>query len=55
MDEIRERLDELEDIIYDYDNLLEKACGHGIYNSSDYDKMDTMRERAIEIIAQLMV
>lgn len=55
MDEIRKKLNELEDIIYDYDELLGKACGYGIYNSDDYDKMDAVRNRAIEIIEQLMV
>ena len=55
MDEIRKKLSELEDIVYDYDELLGKACGHGIYDSDEYEKMDNMRNRAIEIIEQLMV
>ena len=55
MDEIRKKLSELEDIIYDYDDLLGRACGYGIYSSSDYEKMDIMRNRALEIIEQLMV
>jgi len=55
MDEIRKKLTELEDIISDYDELLGKACGYGIYSSDEYTKMDTMRNRAYEIIQQLMV
>ena len=55
MDEIRKKLSELQDIIYDYDELLGKACGNGIYSGDEYEKMDYMRNRAIEIIEQLMV
>lgn len=55
MDEIRNILSELEDIISDYDELIGKACGHGIYSSDEYEKMDNMRNRAYEIIQQLMV
>lgn len=55
MDEIRKKLSELEDIISDYDELIGKACGHGIYSSDEYEKMDYMRNRAYEIIQQLMV
>lgn len=55
MDEIRKKLSELEDIISDYDELIGKACGHGIYSSDEYIKMDDMRNRAYEIIQQLMV
>lgn len=53
MDEIRTKLRELEDIIYDYDELLGKACGNGIYSGDEYEKMDSMRNRALEIIEQL--
>lgn len=55
MDKIRELLNELEDIISDYDDLLGKAAGQGIYSSSEYEKMDSMRNRAYEIIEILMV
>ena len=55
MDEIRKKLSELEDIISDYDSLLDKACGCGTYSSDEYEKMDYMRNRAHEIIKQLMV
>ena len=55
MDEIRKKLSELQDIIYDYDELIGKACGYGIYDGDDYEQMDAMRNRAIEIIEQLMV
>ena len=55
MDKIRELLSELEDIISDYDELLGMSAGHGIYSSSDYEKMDSMRNRAYEIIEILMV
>lgn len=54
MDEIREKLSELEDIISDYDELIGKACGHGIYSSDEYIKMDDIRNRAYKIIQQLM-
>lgn len=55
MNEIREKLSELSDIISDYDELLNKACGYGIYSDGEYKKMDDMRNRAYEIIHQLMV
>lgn len=55
MNEIRKKLNELEDIIYDYDELLGKACSNGIYSSDEYEKMDSMRNRALELIEQLMV
>lgn len=55
MDEIRRKLSELQDIISDYDTLLEKTCGHGIYDSDEYLKMYNMRNRAYELIEQLMV
>lgn len=55
MDEIRKKLSELENIISDYDELLGKACGHGIYSSDEYMKMDEMRNRAYELIEQLML
>ena len=55
MDEIREKLSELEDIIYEYDTLLGKACSNGIYSGDEYEKMDAMRNRAIELIEQLML
>ena len=55
MDETRKKLGELQDIIFDYDELLGKACNNGIYSGDEYDKMDYMRNRAIEIIEQLMV
>ena len=55
MDEIRKKLNELNDIISDYDELLSKACGQGIYSSDEYVKMDSMRNRAYEIIEQLML
>lgn len=55
MDEIRKILSELEDIISDYDELIGKACGYGIYSSDDYIKMDDMRNRAYEIVQQLIV
>lgn len=55
MDEIRKKLNELNDIISDYDELLDKACGQGIYSSDEYVKMDSMRNRAYEIIEQLML
>lgn len=55
MDEIRNKLLEIHSIIYDYDELLEKACGYGIYSDNDYDKMDYLRNRAIELIEQLLV
>lgn len=55
MDEIRKKLSELRDIISDYDELIEKACGHGIYDSDEYLKMDNMRNRAYELIEQLML
>lgn len=55
MDEIRKKLNELEDVIYEYDELLGKACSNGIYSGDEYERMDTMRNRAIEIIEQLMV
>ena len=55
MDEIRNKLSELEDIISDYDELIGRASGYGIYSSDEYEKMDHMRNRAYEIIQQLMV
>lgn len=55
MDEIRKKLSELEDIIYEYDSLLDRACECGIYSGDEYEKMDYMRNRACEIIQQLMV
>lgn len=54
-EEIRNKLLEIQDIIYDYDELLEKACNYGIYSDSDYDKMDFLRNRAIELTGQLMI
>ena len=50
MDEIKKKLSELGDIISDYDWLLDKACGYGIYDGSEYEQMDTMRNRAYELI-----
>ncbi len=55
MDEIRRKLSELEAIISDYDELIGKACGYGIYDSDEYIKMDNMRNRAYELIEQLMI
>lgn len=55
MDEIRKKLSELQDIISDYDTLLEKACDYGIYDSDEYIKMDDMRNRSYELIEQLMI
>lgn len=55
MDEIRKKLSELRDIISDYDTLLEKTCGYGIYDSDEYLEMYNMRNRAYELIEQLML
>ena len=55
MDENINSLLELQNIIYDYDELLEKACGYGIYSDSDYEMMDFLKNRGNELIRHLMV
>lgn len=55
MEEIRKKLNELQEIVSEYDELIGKACGYGIYSSNEYEQMDTMRNRAYEIIEELMV
>lgn len=55
MDDTINRLLELQNIIYDYDELLGKACGYGIYSDSDYEMMDFLKNRGNELIRQLMV
>lgn len=55
MNKIKGLLSELEDIISDYDDLLSMSAGHGIYSSSDYEKMDSMRNRAYEIIESVEI
>lgn len=51
----KKQLIELEDIITEYDELLNKACGCGIYSSDDYDRMDFIRNKAYEIVNQLII
>ena len=55
MDEIRKLLEELRDIVFDYDSLLDKACGQGIYSEEEYTRMDANRNRANEIIDSLEI
>lgn len=54
MDEIKKKLSKLGDIISDYDCLLDRACGYGIYDDNEYEKMDTMRNRGYEIINEII-
>ena len=53
MNKTRELLSELKDIISDYDYLLDKSVGCGIYSISDYEEMENMKNRAYEIIDNL--
>ena len=44
---INKCIKELEEIIRDYDEFLDKAVVYGIFSSSDYEKMDTMLNKGL--------
>lgn len=54
MEETFKLLLEMDDIIDEYDYLLDKSVGYGMYSSSEYERMDYLRNRAKEIIKSLM-
>ena len=41
----KDKLLELQNIIYDYNELLEKACGFGIFSDSDYEMIDFLKKK----------
>ena len=50
---INKCIEELEEIIRDYDEFLDKAVGYGIFSSNDYEKMDTMFNKGLLNLAIL--